>query len=205
MNAIASSPVKISLKKSEKPSERLFTIEEYYEREEKSIHKHEYHNGKIVLMPGSKYKHNRIAARIISFLEIFIEANQLNFEVSTGDTKIRIDNFDKIFYPDALVVSEKAEFFEGRENTITNPLLIVEVLSMSTSKFDKTSKFEMYRSLPSFKEYVLVYQDREQITVWTKQDDGSWLPKDYMGLESIAVLNVINSCPIELARLYRNL
>ncbi len=205
MNATASSLIKISENKSEKRSDRLFTIEEYYEREEKSTHKHEYHNGKIILMPGSKLKHNRLSSRIIAYLEIFIETNQLNFILSTGDTKVRIKDYDKIFYPDALVICEKAEFFEGRENTITNPILIVEVLSLSTSKFDKSSKFEMYRSLPSFKEYVLVYQDREQITVWTKQNDGSWLPKDYLGLDSTAILNIINSCPIELARLYRGL
>ncbi len=51
----------------------------------------------------------------------------------------------------------------------------------------------------------MMQKNREQITVWTKQNNGSWLPKDYLGLDSTVVLNVINSCPIELARLYRGL
>ena len=205
MSATALNPAKTLEKKIKKSTERLFTIEEYYKREDKSLHKHEYHNGKIILMPGSKLKHNRISSRIIAYLEIFIETNQLDFILSTSDTKVHVADYNKIFYPDALVICEKPEYFEGRENTITNPTLIVEVLSMSTSNFDKTTKFEMYRSLPSFKEYVLVYQDREQVTVWTKQNDGSWLPKDYVGLESTAIFNVINNCPIELKRLYKGL
>ncbi len=83
--------------------------------------------------------------------------------------------------------------------------MIVEVLSASTSKHDRTTKFEMYRSIPSFKEYVLVYQDRIHVIVWTKQGDGSWLPKDYIGLEAIAILPTIANCPLELARLYKEL
>ena len=63
----------------------------------------------------------------------------------------------------------------------------------------------MYRTIPSFKEYVLIYQDRKHITVWTKQTDGAWLPKDYVGEESTAILESLEGCPLSLARLYKGL
>lgn len=200
MNAVAKSPSKTSTSE-----ERYFSIEAYYIREEKSIHKHEYHDGKIILMAGAKLKHNRLAHRSARFIDNFFDENNLKYIVSNSDTRIRIDAYNKIVYPDAMVICEIPEYFEGRENTITNPLLIIEVLSASTSNHDRTTKFEMYRSIPSFKEYVLVYQDREHIIVWTKQNDGAWLPNDYIGLEAVAILKTIGNCPLELAKLYKDL
>jgi len=153
MNAVAKTPIKSPLLE-----ERHLSIEEYYLREEKALHKHEYHDGKVILMAGAKFKHNRLAHLSAFLLESFIQNNSLNFTVNNSDTKIRIDKFNKIVYPDALVICEEPKFYENREDTITNPLLVVEVLSSSTSNHDRTTKFNMYRSLTSFKEYVLVYQ-----------------------------------------------
>ena len=54
-----------------------------------------------------------------------------------------------------------------------------------------------------FKEYVLIYQDRHRVSVWTKQKDGSWLPKDYVGDETTAILHSLQDCPLALARSYK--
>ena len=97
------------------------------------------------------------------------------------------------------------QYYNNREDTITNPLLVVEVLSTSTAKFDRTTKFEWYRTLPSFKEYVLIYQDRKHVVVWTKQNDGAWLPQDYIGEDALAVLHSLQDCPLPLKRLYKGL
>ncbi len=200
MNPVAKNPSKTP------PSvERFFSIEEYYIREEKSLHKHEYHNGKIILIAGAKFRQNHLAHLSAFLMESFIQNNNLNFTVNNSETKIRIEKFNKIVYPDALVICKKPHFYEDREDTITNPLLVVEVLSSSTSNHDRTTKFEMYRSLSSFREYVLVYQDREHVIVWTKQNDGAWLPNDYIGLEAVAILKTIRNCPLELAKLYKDL
>ena len=119
--------------------------------------------------------------------------------------KIRIETYNKIVYADALVICEKPLFFENRKDTITNPILIVEVLSDSTKNYDKTTKFEMYRTLPSFKEYVLIHQDRKRVSVWSKQADETWLLKDYVGDEETAILRHIHDCPLPLKRLYLGL
>jgi Uma2 family endonuclease len=184
---------------------KYITLEAYFKAEEKSLTKNEYHDGIIIPMAGAKLRHNRLAHRAAHLIEIFNEEKELDYIVSNSDTKIRIEDFNKVVYPDAVVVCPPPQYYNGREDTITNPLVVVEVLSTSTKKFDQGTKFEMYRSLPSFKEYVLVYQDLHRVAVWTKQNDGSWLPKDYIGDEAVAILHALEGCPLPLKRLYRGL
>jgi Uma2 family endonuclease len=184
---------------------KFITLEAYFKAEEKSLTKNEYHDGIIIPMAGAKIKHNRLAHKTAFLIEAFNEANNLDYIVSNSDTKIRIEDFNKVVYPDAVVICSPIEHYKGREDTITNPLLVVEVLSTSSKKFDEGTKFEMYRSLPSFKEYVLIFQDLKRVAVWTKQNDGSWLPKDYIGEDAIAILHTIEGCPLPLKRLYRGL
>jgi Uma2 family endonuclease len=184
---------------------RRYTLEEYFKREEKAIHKHEYHNGIIVTMPGGKLPHNRIATKASKLMDNFVEDNELNYIVSNSDTKIRIEEYDKVLYPDAVVICEIPEYFEDRKDTVVNPLIIVEVLSRSTQNYDKTLKFEMYRSIPTFKEYVLIHQDKKKVSVYTKQTDNSWILKDYEGEEAVATLYALRNCPLPLKRLYKGL
>jgi Uma2 family endonuclease len=184
---------------------KYITLEAYFKAEEKSLTKNEYHNGIIIPMAGAKLRHNRLAHKTAHLIETFSEEQEVEWIVSNSDTKIRIEDFNKVVYPDAVVICPPPQYFNGREDTITNPLVVVEVLSKGTMRFDLTSKFEMYRSLPSFKEYVLVYQDLHRVAVWTKQNDGSWLPKDYIGEDAVAILHALNDCPLSLKRLYKGL
>ncbi len=181
------------------------SIDAYYRAEEKSLHKNEYHDGVIIHMAGAKLIHNLLAQKASTLIGIFLLEKNLDYLVSNSDTKIRIEAFNKIVYPDAVVICSAPQYFDGREDTITNPLLVVEVLSKSTQRHDRTTKFELYRSLESFKEYVLIYQDLRRVAVWSKQADGSWFPQDYVGEEAVAVLHAIENCPLDLARLYKGI
>jgi Uma2 family endonuclease len=184
---------------------KYITLEAYFKAEEKSLTKNEYHDGIIIPMAGAKTKHNLLAQEAANIIGNFLYENESVYRVSNSDTKIRIEDFNKVVYPDAVVICSPIAHYKGREDTITNPLVVVEVLSISTKKFDQGTKFEMYRSLPSFKEYVLVYQDLHRVAVWTKQNDDSWLPKDYIGDEAVAILHALEGCPLPLKRLYRGL
>lgn len=186
------------------PKEKFFSIEEYLRFEDKSVHKHEYYDGKITLRAAAILRHNGIASQIIRLTLNFIDENNLDFIVSNSDTKIRIDSQNLVVYPDAVVICKPPKFFEGREDIILNPFLVVEVLSVSTKKYDRTTKFDMYRTIPSFKEYVLIHQDTKRITVWTKQTDGAWLPKDFDGEDSVAILEALEKCPLPLSKVYKN-
>ena len=188
-----------------KTAPKYVSIEAYYKAEEKSLTKHEYHDGIVISIAGAKLIHNLLAQKASILMGIFIIENDLHHKISNSDTKICIEEYNKIVYPDAVVICETPQFYNNRENTITNPLLVVEVLSPSTARFDKATKFEYYRTLPSFKEYVLIHQDLRRVSVWTKQADGAWLPKDYVGDEATAVLHSIQDCPMPLARLYKGI
>lgn len=184
---------------------RRVSLDTYFRAEEKSLEKNEFHNGIILKMAGGTFNHDSLSMKTGALMSVFVEENDLNFNVNGSDLKIRIDEFDKIVYADALVVSDGPSYFNNRKDTITNPILIVEVLSDSTQNYDRTTKFEMYRTLPSFKEYVLVHQNRKHVSVWTKQTDDTWILKDYKGDEAVAILHHIHGCPLSLKRLYRGL
>jgi Uma2 family endonuclease len=184
---------------------KIVSLEKYFQAEEKSLHKNEYHNGQIIKMAGGTFNHDNIAGQAITLMNIFVYTNDLKYFVNGSDTKIRIDTYDKVVYADALVICEKPIYFENRKDTIINPLIVVEVLSESTAKFDKGSKFEYYRSLESFKEYVLIHQSRKQVAVFTKQADNTWLLRDYIGEDATAILYALHNCPIPLQRLYKDL
>jgi Uma2 family endonuclease len=188
-----------------KTAPKFVSIEAYFKAEEKSLTKHEYHDGIVIPIAGAKLTHNLLASKALALISYFIDEKNLNLKISNSDTKIRIEDYNKIIYPDAVVICETPQYYNGREDTITNPLLVVEVLSLSTARFDRTTKFEYYRTLPSFKEYVLIHQDLHRVSVWTKQADGAWLPKDYVGDEATAFLHSIQDCPISLARLYKGI
>lgn len=200
MVKIASSPLQKEVKQP-----RLYSLEEYFKREERAFHKHEFFNGKIITMPGAKLNHNRLATKATSLIDHFVEDKNLDYIVSNSDTKIRINDFNSIVYPDAVVICNTPQYFEGREDIILNPLIIIEVLSKSTKRNDEESKFEMYRSLESFKEYVLIHQDRKKVIVYTKQDDKTWILRDYAGEYAIAILYALHNCPLPLSRLYKGL
>ena len=180
---------------------KMVSLNAYFRAEEKSLTKNEYHNGIILPMAGGKLKHNRLAQKAASLIDAF----NLDAIVSNSDTKIRIENFNKIVYPDAVVICEMPEYFNQREDTITNPTLVVEVLSVSTQRHDHTTQFELYRTLPSFREYVLIHPDRYHVVVWTKQDTGAWLPNDYIGNNAVAILHSLHRYELLLSRLYRGI
>lgn len=184
---------------------RQMTLEAYFRAEEKSIHKHEFHNGFVIPMAGGTFKHDNLAGKAVTLINNFVEENDLPYFVNSSDTKIRVERFNKVVYPDAVVIFEKPEFYQNRQDTIINPLLVVEVLSPSTEKHDRGDKFEWYRSLPSFREYVMVSQAYKHVTVYTRQPDNTWLLRDYEGENAVAVLYALHECPLSLKRLYRGL
>ncbi len=198
--ALLSSPVRQAMRQP-----RRMSLDAYFRAEEKSIHKHEFHNGIVLKMAGAKLPHNLLAQKSANLIDSFIEEKDFNYKVSNSDTKIRIEQFDKVVYPDAVVICERPEYFQGRQDIITNPLIVVEILSKSTEKHDQTGKFDWYRTLPSFKEYVLVSQERKHVSVFTKQPDSTWILRDYEGEDTTAILYALHECPLSLKRLYRGL
>ncbi|NCR51891.1 MAG: Uma2 family endonuclease [Microcystis aeruginosa L211-07] len=173
---------------------KYYTPEEYLTLEEKATDKHEYRDGEIVLMPGGTTNHNQIAGNFYKRFPLNIQ-NQ-NYCVYINDVRLWIPQYRLYTYPDVMVIKGKP-LYEGNSKTnVTNPLIIVEVLSQSTRDYDllrsavgvRTDKFEFYRSIPEFQEYILIDQYRFYATQYFKQGDGKWIFNDYKGEESVLKL-----------------
>lgn len=153
---------------------KRYTLQEYLQREEKALHKHEFHNGEIVLRALRTFKHNEIASNTISALKTTVKKLPTKFRVCNSDQKIYIRELDKVLYPDALVICKEPEYWEGRQDLIVNLLLIVEVASSSTQKYDRGDKFFIYELLPSFYEYVIIEQNKPHVETWFRENETTW-------------------------------
>ncbi len=185
-------------------TDKIYSIEEYLEFEEAAFEKHEFYNGKIIKMPGAKPAHNIIAVNIATQLVIATENKELEYFVLNSDSKIRIERLNSFVYPDAVVVCEAIEMYPGSSTVIMNPLLIVEVLSPSTEKHDRTTKFFEYKKIPSFKEYLRIDQKRPSVISSFKTDEHTWQDSEAEGVESSIYLKSID-CTIDLKKIYRGI
>ena len=173
------------------------------EKEEKSVDKHEFYNGKTKKTPGSSYNHNKIAANIIIALGQTFEIKQLSFEVISSDQKFFIPKLNQVLYPDALVVYQKPEFWNDRRDVLLNPILIVEVLSPSSENYDRRDKFMSYKNIPSFREYVIVSQDKMEVETWHREEPFLWRETNYTDGGSIKLSSIGISIPMD--KIYRNI
>jgi Uma2 family endonuclease len=182
----------------------LFSVQEYLALEEKAAYKHEFFNGKIKQMPGASYQHNVIATNLTTHINNLLEAQTKPFIVCNSDMKIYLPRYRHFVYPDAVVIFERPVFYENRKDIILNPILIVEVLSASTEDYDKGTKFLKYKSLTSFKEYVLVEQDMPEVTCFYRQTEKVWEEASADQLNETIHLKSLD-IHLSLGRIYRNI
>jgi Uma2 family endonuclease len=195
MSAVTSTPKVIRFKRSTTEQPKLFTVEQYFKREEKSKYKSHFINGEIIKMAGGSFNHNQISAQIISSFIVKIKLLSEKYKVSNSDQKVFIPSKNSFLYPDALVISGQPEYWEDRKDTITNPLIIVEVLSDATEKFDFFQKFYLYQEIPSFQEYIIVSQKHIAIEQWYKSGENTWTKSNVDSNDGILK---IKSIPIEI-------
>jgi Uma2 family endonuclease len=169
---------------------RSYTIEEYLALEAVAEYKNEYRDGKIVPMTGGTTNHNRIVIDFCSYLNFAIR--QQNSEVFAGDVRLWIPRYRLYTYPDIMVIQGEPIYEGTGTTTLTNPLLIVEVLSKSTSNYDRGDKFRYYRSIPEFKEYILIDQYTCYSEQFAKTSEGQWVLTEYEGSESVLSLSSID-------------
>jgi len=174
--------------------------EEYFELEENALEKYEYYDGEIWAMSGGSFRHSRLCSNINYELNGKAR-NRKDYVSLESNLKISIQKYSHYVYPDASVLCGKPIFEENRTDIILNPLLIVEVLSPSTENYDRTKKFDKYRSLPSFKEYVLIAQDLMRVEVFFRQDESHWFYTVYTQASDLVMLRSLD-CDILLADIY---
>ena len=208
MTAQHSQPILKDIKtpKGEAVSDNHLTLAEYVEREEFSTVKHEFHNGKIIEMAGGTPPHAQIALNFGTFLNICLFKKTEPFIAYGSDAEIYIPELDKSLYADVSAVEDKPILFGNYKTLITNPLLIVEVLSDGTQDYDRHRKFEFYQKIPTFKEYILVHQDQPKVEIYYCKNGkrNVWNYTFATGLaESIKLQSV--GCTLRLKDIYRNI
>jgi Uma2 family endonuclease len=156
--------------------QKQYTPEEYLQLERESEIRHEYRDGEIVPMTGGTANHNSIFLNLCVALKLGLRGQ--NYKVFGGDLRLWIPEYQLYTYPDAMVIQGEPVFQDNRQDTVTNPCLIIEVLSKSTQNYDRSDKFKFYRSMPSFQEYLLINQYQIELEHYTKTPEG-WLLRDY--------------------------
>jgi Uma2 family endonuclease len=157
--------------------QRYYTPQEYLQLEERADYKSEYIDGQIIPMAGGSTNHNRIAGNLYAALNFAFR--QQNYEVFIGDVRLWMPEQRIYTYPDVMVVAGETEYFNNRTDTITNPQVIVEVLSESTQGYDRAGKFAAYRAIASFQEYLLIDQTRIQVEQYSKTGKKQWSFYEY--------------------------
>jgi Uma2 family endonuclease len=177
-----------------------YSPEEYLTLEEKAETKHEYHNGKIIEMAGATINHNRISGNIYAYLNFFLRDKES--EVFVSDVKVYIPEYNVYTYPDVMMVADKPIYQEKSKTTILNPLVIIEVLSLSTQDYDRGQKFKYYRSVESLQEYILIDQYESSIEQFAKNPQQKWVLTEYKNQEETLKLESL-SWQIPLKNIYK--
>jgi Uma2 family endonuclease len=175
-----------------------YTPEEYLAIERKAEFKSEYVNGEIYAMSGASKEHNIITGNIYS--EIRNQFKRRPCEVYITDMRVRVPRTNLYTYPDVAAVCGGSLFDDSHVDTLTNPTVIVEVLSPSTETYDKGDKFAHYLKLPSLQEYVLVSQDKVRVEHYARRG-AEWVYTQMSTLDEVLVLGSIE-CAIALQDIY---
>jgi Uma2 family endonuclease len=159
----------------------------------------EYVAGEVFAMAGGTEEHNLIVANVVREL-----GNQLKgrpCRVYPSDMKVQIASAEVGAYPDVMVICGERAFYDGRRDVVTNPILIVEVLSDSTEAYDRGDKFRHYRRLESLRAYLLLSQDQMQAELFLRQPDGTWSLSSYEDAADAIALSPIEA-ELSLAEVY---
>jgi Uma2 family endonuclease len=182
-------------------AKRRYTLAEYLELDKHANERYEYFDGEVVAMSGASLRHNRIVRNLIRAIDASLEGKPC--EVLPADMRIKVPKALPYRYADLVVVCGEPiiEDMQGLE-ILVNPLVIIEVLSATTEAYDRGIKFSEYQSITSFREYVLIAQDRPHITHYIRQESGQWLRSDLQGVTEHLLLQALDYA-IPVAEIYR--
>lgn len=165
-------------------SKHKYTLDEYFEIEQNSEERYEYFDGNIWSMAGASPNHERIVVNFGGHLRELFRGK--NCSIFGSNLKVGVPEYPPYRYPDLTAYCGEGNFEKvSGLDILTNPQMIIEVLSDSTEGFDRGDKFTYYKSIESFVEYILVSTKRPHITQFFKNENGDWINRDFEGIETI--------------------
>ena len=179
--------------------QNFISEEEYLLFERASQTKHEYYNGRIYAMTGAKEAHNLIAGNTLAALHRQLRAKPCR--VYPSDMRVKVAKTGLNTYPDVVVVCGKPHFSDKVLDTLLNPVVIIEILSASTERYDRGMKFQNYRTIDTLRDYILIAQDQYHIEHFSRQDSGRWVLQE--ATESTAGVYILSiDCELSIQDVY---
>jgi Uma2 family endonuclease len=175
------------------------TPEEYLQFERQSETKHEYFDGEIFAMTGASRKHNSISMNLSYLLVGHLKGKPC--KAYAGDFRVKIKETGLYTYLDLIVTCGKEILEDQVKDTLLNPLVIIEILSPSTERYDRGKKFAHYRQIESLQNYVLISQEEPNIEVFQRQPNEQWLFSEKSGLENSIEIPAIG-CTLPFMEVY---
>jgi Uma2 family endonuclease len=180
-------------------SKRKYSLEEYFEMENSTAEKHEYYQGEVFAMSGAKLPHNDICENLFFHLRLKLKGKPC--KPKNSDTRIHVEKNTLVTYPDVSVTCGDRITLNNDNINVLNPVIIFEVLSDSTRKYDEEAKFKLYQDIPTLKEYVMVESETTGIRAWHKNEQGIWEPEAYTNIDQTLYLPAIR-VSLELKEIY---
>ena len=180
-------------------AQTYLTPEEYLIAERKATLKSEYLSGEIVAMSSANNEHNLIMMNTANGL--YNQVTERGCRVFASDMRVGIGAGVSYFYPDIAVTCDRPRFEDDALDILTNPQVVIEVLSASTENYDRGEKFERYRQLESLQEYILISQDQVHVEHYLRQGE-RWVLSEFSALENVLPLTSIEA-ELPLNQIYR--
>jgi len=181
-------------------AKKLYTPEEYLAMEETADYKSEYFQGEIFAMAGGTANHSTITGNCIAELNFALKAKPCR--VFESNMRLLVERNGLYTYPDVMVVCGKVEFAPKRNDTLTNPTVIIEVLSPATREYDRVKKFTLYKRVDALREYLLIDSEQIHATHFRRADaSAQWTIEMYEEPSNVLNLDSVG-CLISLAQIY---
>lgn len=181
---------------------RRYTLEEYFDLELSSDARYEFWNGEIFSMSGVSESHAQIEWNLIASLRTRLR--EQSCRGFPANMRIGVPTLPPYRYADLSVVCGQPAFDKiGGVDVLTNPVLIVEVLSDSTEAYDRGDKFTHYKSITAFREYLLIAQHRPHVSQYVKQEDSSWSYREINEISATLALPSVG-CMVGLNDIYQD-
>ncbi len=176
----------------------IYNAEEYLALEKTADYRSQFYNGEIFAMAGASRRYNIAAGNVYANLHFQLRSRPC--EIYQNDMRVKVSP-DLYTYPDIVIVCGEPQIEKRHGENLLNPLVIIEVLSASTERFDRGEKARLYRLMPSLEEYVLISQDAMLVEHFVRQKNGGWLLTELSEADDILELPTV-SCQVSLNDIY---
>jgi Uma2 family endonuclease len=176
------------------------TEEQYLEMERTAEYKSEYDHGEVISMAGAGYEHIYLARNLNG--ELYVRLRGSNCIAFAADCRVKIEGRAIYRYPDIAIFCGQPKFTDLRRDNLTNPIVIIEILSPSTEAYDRGRKFQQYQHIESLREYILVSTDAVLIERFVR-DRQQWRLSSHKGIEATLPIEAAN-VTIPLEAIYAN-